>query len=280
MHHLPDGPQVFTSYTISGDVSPPWCKCIVCRACVQPVNRSWLHACLQSASFWVSFMYFPSALCLRSGSAEGFTVPAVLGWRWGYTQDVYFVRSWGQTKKWKKMPRTFLKNNPCDLTMKKNKKTTTAKRNIQCQSPKARQTWRLWNMKFKVRTLKLQFQAQKLGNYNFIYIYFHVQKSDMLTNGLVWRALSARPSKTFHETRCQEVWNAAHGHARYGCQARFVSQWPLKIAIPVWLVDVTSHHVTQHRAPYSLRQVMSHNGTLGTNMAMGFLFLLLNPIPV
>lgn len=116
-------------------------------------------------------MYFPSALCLRSGSAEGFTVPAVLGWRWGYTQDVYFVHSWGQTKKWKKMPRTFLKNNPCDLTMKKNKKTTTAKRNIQCQSPRARQTWRLWNMKFKVRTLKLQFQAQKLGNYNFIYIF-------------------------------------------------------------------------------------------------------------
>lgn len=50
MHHLPDGPQVFTSYTIWGDVSPPWCKCIVCRACVQPVCRSWLHACLQAAS--------------------------------------------------------------------------------------------------------------------------------------------------------------------------------------------------------------------------------------
>lgn len=51
-------------------------------------------------------------------------------------------------------------------------KKNNSKRNIQCQSPRARQTWRLWNMQFKVRTLKLQFQAQKLGNYNFIYIYF------------------------------------------------------------------------------------------------------------
>lgn len=126
--------------------------------------------------------------------------------------------------------------------------------------------WEPWNSSFRRRNWEIIT----------LYIYFHVQKTDMLTDGLVWRALSARPSKTFPETRCQGVWDAARGHARYGCQARFVSQWPLKIAIPVWLVDVTSHHVTQHRAPYSLRQVTSHNGTLGTNMAMGFLFLLLN----
>lgn len=182
MHHLPDGPQVFTSYTISGDVSPPWCKCIVCHACVQPVNRSWLHVCLQSASkcctlLTLTILSFAHLFSISTLPAlrfcEGLTVPAVSGGgRWGYTQDAYcaFLRS---NKKMKKnQNRTFKKKkNPCDMTMKKNKKNNS-KRNIQCQSPRARQTWRLWNMQFKVRTLKLQFQAQKLGNYNFIYIYF------------------------------------------------------------------------------------------------------------
>lgn len=223
-------------------------------------------------------MYFPSALCLRSGSVRD-SLSLLSRGEGGVTRKTFILCVLEvKQKNEKKCPEHFKKIIhviwPWRRIKKQQQKEISSVKALERDKHGGYETWSSrwepWNSSFRRRNWEIIT----------LYIYFHVQKTDMLTDGLVWRALSARPSKTFHETRCQEVWNAAHGHARYGCQARFVSQWPLKIAIPVWLVDVTSHHVTQHRAPYFSRQVMSHNGTLGTNMAMGFLFLLLKPIPV
>lgn len=229
MHHLPDGPQVFTSYTISGDVSPPWCKCIVCHACVQPVNRSWLHVCLQSASKCCTLLtltilsFAPSALCLHSGFARAWLSLLSRG-EGGVTRKTLIVRSWGQTKKWKKNKTEHFKKKKIHVIWPWRRiKKTTAKEIFSVKALErdkhggyetCSSRWEPWNSSFRRRNWEIIT----------LYIYiFNVQKTDMLTDGLVWRALSARPSKTFHETRCQEVWNAAHVHARYGCQARFVS---------------------------------------------------------
>lgn len=93
----------------------------------------------------------------------------------GVTRETFIlcVLEVKQKNEKKKCPELFKKNNPCDLTMKKNKKKQQQQKEI--SSVKALERHKHGGYETcsseKVRTLKLQFQAQKLGNYNFIYIF-------------------------------------------------------------------------------------------------------------